>query len=200
MKTGVLGGTFDPPHLAHLVLAAAARRALDLDRVLFVPAGDPWRKSARCVSAVATRVRMVQAAVEPFSWADGSMVEVERSGPSYSSNTMAELARGGGRWWFILGEDALDDLPHWYEPVELISVARLALARRALHAIQVPEAVSRAVPGIEGRIDSVPMPALNISSTALRQRVRDGRPTEVLLPDAVRQVIDGAGLYHEGSD
>ena len=199
MRTGVLGGTFDPPHFAHLVLAAAARHALGLDRVLFVPAGDPWRKSDRRVSAAAVRVRMVRAAVEPLGWAEVSRVEVERPGPSYSSETMAGLAGGGGGWWFILGDDALADLPHWRDPAGLTAVSRLALARRAPATVEVPDALRRAVPGIEERIDLVPMPALSISSTDLRERVCDGRPTWVLLPDAVRRVIDEIGLYRERS-
>ncbi len=88
VKAGVLGGTFDPPHLGHLVLAAAARRALGLDRVLLVPAGDPWRKHDQTVSPTDLRVRMVRAATEPTPWLEVSTLEVERRGPSYSAETL----------------------------------------------------------------------------------------------------------------
>ncbi len=196
----MLGGTFDPPHLGHLALAAAARRALDLDCVWFVPAGDPWRKAGRELSAAADRVRMVRAAVEPLDWARVSTVEVERSGPSYSADTMEEFAREGGEWWLTLGQDALADLPHWHDPPRLIASARLALAQRSpqpAEDTQVLEAVRRAAPGIERRIDAVTMPELLISSTELRARVRRGRSTGVLIPLAVREVIDELGLYRE---
>src|SRR5262245_14582205 len=133
MHTGVLGGTFDPPHLAHLVLAAAARRALNFDRVLFVPAGDPWRKADRGVTPAELRVRMVEAAIAPLAWASLSRIEVDRDGPSYAAETMEALAVEGGagdEWWFILGADALADLPHWHEPERLLAASRLALASR----------------------------------------------------------------------
>ncbi len=197
----MLGGTFDPPHLAHLVLAAAARRALALDRVLFVPAGEPWRKAGRDVSSASARVRMVEAAVAALPWAEVSTIEVERAGPSYSAETMEALAAahtGGGEpaeWWFILGSDALADLPNWHEPARLLAAARLALIRRPDGDIDVPATLLSAFPGIEARIDPVPTPALDVASTELRARIRSGRSTQHLLPEPVRAVIEELGLY-----
>ena len=199
MRAGVIGGTFDPPHLGHLVLAAAARRALALDRVLFVPAGDPWRKAGQPVTAAGLRVRMLRAALESLAWAELSTTEVERDGPSYSDETLAAFAREGGEWWFVLGTDALADLPQWHEPARLLQDARLALAARAPGEADVSAEVRQAAPGIEKRIDAVPMPALRVSSTDLRARVREGRPTAVLLPEGARRVIDEAALYREGA-
>jgi nicotinate-nucleotide adenylyltransferase len=196
MRAGVLGGTFDPPHLGHLVLAASAREALHLDRVLFVPAGMPWRKAERVITDAALRVRLTQAAVEALTWAEVDQIEVEREGPSYASETMRLLAARAARdseWWFILGADALADLPNWHEPESLLEVARLAMGHRGGMAL--PEALPDRFPGIEMRLDHVPMPALSISSSELRARIRDGRPTDVWLPAAVREVIDEAGLY-----
>lgn len=195
MRAGVLGGTFDPPHLGHLVLAAAARRALGLHRVLLVPAGDPWRKNDQLVSRADLRVRMVRAAAEPTPWIEVCTLEVERSGPSYSAETLWELAAAGGEWWFILGADALMDMPSWHEPARLIAAARVAVASRGGDSIEVSREMEEAVPDIEQRIDFVPMPELRISSTDLRARVHDGRPTGVLLPEAVRRVVDETGLY-----
>ncbi|RLT35493.1 MAG: nicotinate (nicotinamide) nucleotide adenylyltransferase [Chloroflexi bacterium] len=196
VRTGVLGGTFDPPHLAHLVLAAAARRALGLDRVLFVPAGVPWRKAGREVSPAAARVRMLQAAIAPLPWAALRTIEVERDGPSYSAETMETLTAGEpGDWWFILGSDALADLPHWHEPARLLAATKLALVRRPDGTERIPPEVFAALPGLEARIDPVAAPALEISSTDLRARIRDGRPTQHLLPAPVREVIDELGLY-----
>lgn len=194
-RTGVLGGTFDPPHLAHLVLAAAAREALDLERVLFVPAGNPWRKADREVTPAAVRLAMVRAAVAPLAWAGVSTVEVEREGPSYAAETMTALAADGGDWWFILGSDALADLPAWHEPEALLRAARLAVAVRPPASLHLAEATLAALPGIEARLDVVPMPALDISSTDLRARVGAGRSTELLIPEAVREVIEAHRLY-----
>ena len=195
VRAGVLGGTFDPPHLGHLVLAAAARRALGLDRVLLVPAGDPWRKGDQAVSRADLRVRMVRAAAEPAPWLEVCTLEIERPGPSYSAETLVELAATGGEWWFILGADALADMPSWHEPARLTAAARLAVASRDEGGVEVPRELNEALPDIEARIDFVAMPELRISSTGLRARIRDGRATAVLLADAVRRVVDEAGLY-----
>ncbi len=195
-RIGVLGGTFDPPHLAHLVLAAAARAALGLDRVLFVPAGQPWRKADRAVTPAPARLRMVEAAVAGLPWAAVHRIEVDQAGPSYSAETLAALsAAEPGEWWFILGTDALADLPNWHEPARLLEVARLALVRRPDGGPDIPSATLAAFPGIEARIDAVPAPALAISSTDLRARIRAGRPTRHLLPEPVRAVIEELGLY-----
>lgn len=198
VRAGVLGGTFDPPHLAHLAIAAAAKRTLTLDRVLFVPAGDPWRKATREVSPAQARLRMLRAALEPLPWAEVSTTEVDRAGPSYSADTMEQLARETGLdvdWWFVVGDDALADMPNWYEPERLLAVARLALVWRPPGDPVMPPEVRARFPDIESRLDVVPMPPLEVSSTALRERVRTGRPTSVLLPEAVRAVVDELGLY-----
>lgn len=195
MRTGVLGGTFDPPHLGHLVLGAAARRSLSLDEVVFVPAGEPYRKADRELASTAARLRMVRAAIAPLAWARVSSVEIDREGPSYSWQTMVELSRDGGDWWFIMGLDALADLPNWDHPARLPAVSRLAVAARPPQPAHVPEAVQAAVPGIEDRTDYVAMPDLHISSTDLRRRIEAGRRPEILLPEGVRTIIEAEGLY-----
>lgn len=197
MRTGVLGGTFDPPHLAHLVFGAAARRALGLDRVLFVPAGEPWRKAERAVTPAAVRVALVRAAVAPLPWAAVSTVEVERDGPTYTADTLHTLVREGGDWWFLLGADALADLPTWHNPAAIVALARLGLAPRPGEpgGGALPPAAVAALPGLAGRIDIVPMPPLAIAATNLRARVRADRSTRYLLPEAVRALVDAHGLY-----
>ena len=208
-RTGILGGTFDPPHRAHLALAEAARVALDLDRVLFIPAGDPWRKAGRGVSAAADRLALVRAAVAGLPWAEVSTIEVDRDGPTYSVDTIDALRGGAGgrtapdeRWWFILGADALADLPQWHEAARLASLVRFAVAQRgdpteAAAGPLVTAGLRAAAPGIELRIDLVPMPLLDISATDIRARVRARRSTDGLLPDAVRAEIDARGLYRD---
>ena len=196
-RIGVLGGTFDPPHLAHLVLAAAARRALQLDRVVLVPAGDPWRKAGRAVTPARTRLQLVGAAAEGLPWAEVSAIEVEREGPTYTLDTFEELAAAepGTEWWFLLGEDALADLPHWHEPLRLVQRVRFGLARRP--GAEPAASTLKVVPGLVGRVDPVPMPALDVSASELRRRVTRGEPTAPGLPVAVRRLIDDLGLYRD---
>ncbi|MGE0229380.1 MAG: nicotinate-nucleotide adenylyltransferase [Dehalococcoidia bacterium] len=198
VRAGVLGGTFDPPHIAHLAVGAAARHELALDRVLFVPAGDPWRKADRDVTPAAVRLRMLRAALDPLLWAEVCTVEVERGGPSYSADTMEQLLREAGDdvdWWFIAGDDALADMPNWHEPDRLLAAARLALVWRLPGVPVIPSRVRARFPDIVDRVNIVPMPPLEVSSTDLRERVATGRSTAVLLPEGVRAVIDELGLY-----
>ena len=201
MRIGILGGTFDPPHLAHLVLAAAARHALALDRVLLVPAGDPWRKADSDVSPAADRLALTRAAVEGvLPWAEVSDIEVRRAGPSYTADTLAELREEspGHEWWFILGWDALADLPNWRQPERILELARLALAQRgdeAADGAALPAAADEAFPKLSSRVDRVPIPRLDVSASKLRRRLSGGEPTAPLLPAAVRERIAAIGLY-----
>ena len=197
-RIGLLGGTFDPPHLAHLVLAAAARRALALERVLLVPAGDPWRKADREVSPAESRLELARAAVAGLGpWAEVRDVEVRRAGPTYTVETLEELRAElpDAEWWFILGRDALADLPNWREPERILELARLALAQRGAAEERLPAAATAALPDVAARVDLVPMPLLDISASELRRRVAAGEPTAPLLPVAVRRRIDRLGLY-----
>jgi nicotinate-nucleotide adenylyltransferase len=196
-RTGVLGGTFDPPHVAHLALAAAAKHHLALDRVVFLPAGDPWRKRDRSdLTPASLRLRLTRAAVEGLAWAEVSDLEVERSGPTYTSDTVEAMTAGGGAWWFVLGEDALDDMPHWHAPERIVHHARLAVARRAgADGTLVSAALRSAVPDVDDRIDVVPMPPLALSSSALRARARAGGSLELLVPERVRALIAELRLY-----
>ncbi len=197
-RVGVLGGTFDPPHLAHLALADAARIELRLDRVIFLPAGDPWRKADRDVTPAVVRLEMLYAAVKPFSWAEVSTIEIERQGPSYTAETLEALVQPGEEWWFILGADALADMPAWKDPRRIVSCARLAVARRPeADGMLVTPALREAVPGVDDRVDVLDMPLLAISATDIRDRVRRGDSTEFLVPPAVRAVIDRHGLYRD---
>ncbi len=196
-RVGVLGGTFDPPHLAHLVLAAAARRELQLDRVVLAPAGDPWRKADRNVTPAQTRLRLVEAAAAALPWAEVSAIEVERAGPTYTLDTFEELAAAepGAAWWFLLGEDALADLPHWHEPARLMQRVRFGLAQRP--GAEPAASSLEALPGLADRVDVVPMPALDVAASDLRARVAKGEPTGPVLPAAVRRVLDELGLYRD---
>lgn len=200
LRSGVLGGTFDPPHRAHLALAAAAREHLALERVLFIPAGDPWRKRGRGrdLSPAAVRLRLTRAAVEGLPWAQVSDVEVRRAGPSYTADTLETLAEDGGAWWFVLGADALADMQYWHAPERIIAAARLAVVRRpggGANADLVPPALRALLPEIDTRIDFVPFAPDAVSSTALRATIASGGATDGVIPARVRALIDELGLY-----
>ncbi|MFN8640054.1 MAG: nicotinate (nicotinamide) nucleotide adenylyltransferase [Dehalococcoidia bacterium] len=198
-EIGVLGGTFDPPHLGHLRLAEVAREHLRLDVVVFVPAGNPYRKAAQKGTPAHLRVRLLRAALEGMAWAEVSTVEVDTPGPSYSDETLALLAaaRPGidTGWWFIAGSDVLADLPHWHDPRRLVELARLAIAPRAPGGRHVPAATLHAIPGIEGRIDWLPLSPLDVSSTVVRNGIAAGDSSAGVLNPRVRSLIEELGLY-----
>ena len=194
-RVGVLGGTFDPIHRAHLAIAAAARDSLALERVLFVPAGDPWRKRGRAVTPARQRLAMVEAAVAndaTFAVAD---LEVRRPGPSYTVETLAALrAEGYGPLWFIVGSDSLLDLPHWREPPRLLSLARLAAITRPGAALEAA-ALDQILPGLAAALDWVPMAPIDLSATELRRRLASGEEVRGAVPGPALAYIRAHGLY-----
>lgn len=198
MRVGLLGGTFDPPHNAHLALARAARDHFALDLVLFIPAGQPWRKT-REISAADHRLAMLRLAIagdDSFGVCD---LELRRPGPTYTADTVDQLAgeRLDDVFWFIVGADALADLPNWHEPARIVRHAIIAAAAR--EGADLDRAIA-AVPDFKDRIEPFPMPSIDISSTAIRARVAAGRPLatpsgEGLVPPAVAAYIAQHALY-----
>jgi nicotinate-nucleotide adenylyltransferase len=195
-RVGILGGTFDPPHLAHLAIAEEAREVLGLSRVLFVPAGRPWQKADRAVSPGPVRLAMVERAIagNPFFVADPR--EVNRPGPSYTAETVAELAaETGSEPWLILSAEALAGFATWRDPERILAVAQLCVVPRE-GAPDAALAVFRArYPAAADRMAVLDHPRLAISSTAVRARVRTGRSIRYLVPDAVAALITEYALY-----
>ena len=201
MRLGVLGGTFDPVHYGHLRLAESAREAdgLSLDKVLFIPAGQPWRKSDRAVSPPKQRAMMLSLAIEGNDAFEMSTMEIEREGPSYTVETLEMLHReyGGGEFFLIMGEDALSDLPNWRKPERIISLAHLAVASRredGAGMFERPEVLPREA---LDRLVRVPMEPIEISGSRIRERVRRRRSIRYLVPEPVRLYIEDHGLYRE---
>ena len=191
-RIGVFGGTFDPPHIGHLVMALEARSALGLDEVLMVPAGEPWQKvAAGDVTPVDARLSMLEAAVSGVDGLAVSKVEVERQGPTYSVDTLRELAvqSPAAEVYLILGADAAAGLDTWHDWEALPGLCRLVVVDRPGDPGPVPE------PFDPIRVDA---PRLDISSTTMRERVASGRPVRFLVPDNVISVIEDLGLYCEG--
>jgi nicotinate-nucleotide adenylyltransferase len=198
VRLGVLGGTFDPPHVGHLILAEEARTRLQLEKVLFAPAGDPWRKAGQEVTPVEHRLAMVRLLLASDPDFEVSTLEVEREGPSYTVDTLEALHQQYGpglELYLILGEDALHDLPNWKEPARIISLAWLAVAPRPAERGWAMAGLEAAVPGLSERIVALPMPIIDISSTALRERARAGLSLRHLVPLAVEEYIRRHGLY-----
>lgn len=194
MRVGILGGTFDPVHIAHLRLAEEARECLRLDEVLFIPAGDPWRKSGRSIAAVAHRLEMLRLAVGDNDDFGISDIELRRAGPTYTAETLATLAgeRLDDEFWFIVGSDALADLPNWHEPERIVEHAMLAVAPRETQEVNV---AALNIPGIAGRIEMFPMTRIDVSATDIRARVAAARSIRYLVPPTVERYIAEHRLY-----
>lgn len=198
MKLGVLGGTFDPPHVGHLTLGEVALSHLSLDKVLFIPAGEPWRKEGQEISAAEDRLAMTRLAVEGEPRFEASAIEMERPGPSYIVDTLGDLlARYGPETelYVILGQDALLDLPNWKDPRRIVALARLAVALRSPGRDLDVTDLEAAVPGISRRLIVLPMAYVDVSATALREWARKGVELGELAPAAVKAYIRERGLY-----
>jgi nicotinate-nucleotide adenylyltransferase len=195
VRIGVLGGTFDPVHLAHLVLGEVAREELRLDRVIFVPTGQSWRKSGREIASGADRRQMLRLATAGNPAFEVSSLEVDREGPSYTEVTLEALSgeNPGAELFFILGRDALTDFPHWHDPQRIAELATLAVAER--DDTELGGDGEADLPGLHVRLCRLQMPRVGITATAIRENVREGRSIRYLVPDAVAAYIAERGLY-----
>jgi nicotinate-nucleotide adenylyltransferase len=197
---GVLGGTFDPVHIGHMAMAEEARRRLELDEVLFVPAGRPWLKVDKHISPARHRVNMVRLAIDGRPYLSLSKMEIERAGPTYTVDTIAQLKGQidtDDELYFILGWDNLEDLPRWKEPARLISLCRLVAVTRIGSPVPDWEALEVAVPGLSKRLVMLDKPEIDISASVIRQRLSRGLSIEHLVPEAVAGYIAEQGLYRE---
>lgn len=187
----MFGGTFDPPHIGHLVMASEVSHALDLDVVLMVPAGEPWQKvESGDVSPASSRLAMINAAVNDVEGLEVSTIEVDRAGPTYSVDTLRQLAAEypGAEVFLILGADAAAGLDTWHDWRSLQGLCRLVVVDRPGESGPVPDGFNP---------QRLSAPRLDISSTEIRRRVADGSPVRFLVPDPVVSVMEDLGLYCE---
>jgi nicotinate-nucleotide adenylyltransferase len=193
----VLGGTFNPPHVAHLLCAQEAHDQLDLDRVLLMPVATPPHKEAPGDPGPAARIAMCELAVagdERFAVSD---LEVRRGGASYTVDTLRALheSHPGVDLTFIVGGDMASSLPAWREPREVVGLARLAVAEReGARRVDILERLAT-IPGAVDRVDFFDLPRMDVSSSLVRRRVAAGRPIKYLVADPVAAYIEQHGLY-----
>jgi nicotinate-nucleotide adenylyltransferase len=187
-RLGVFGGTFDPVHAGHVVVAAETRAQLGLDRVLLVVAGDPWQKRGRVVASAVDRLALVELAVEGVEGVEASPIEIDRGDASVTADTLEALAAPGRELFLVLGADAVANMPTWRRLDETRHLATVVVVERAGDAHSEP-------PGPDWRVERVAIPRLDISSTDLRLRLMEGRPIDGLVPTPVVREIHRRGIY-----
>ncbi|HUQ38670.1 MAG TPA: nicotinate-nucleotide adenylyltransferase [Acidimicrobiales bacterium] len=189
LRLGIFGGTFDPPHIAHIVAASWAREVAALDTVLLMVAHDQWQKAGAIVASAADRLAMVRAAVHGIDGLEASDVEIARGGPTYTADTLEQLAidHPGAELVLILGADAAGRVQTWVRFDDTPALAALAVVTRA----------GEAPPAVAGwpQWTLVEIPSLDVSSSMVRRRLAEGRSIDGLVPPAVVRSIAERGLY-----
>jgi nicotinate-nucleotide adenylyltransferase len=189
-RIGLLGGTFDPVHNAHVAMARVALDTLTLDQLLWIPAGEPWQKSG-LITGATDRVAMLELAIADEPRFAIERCEIERAGPSYTLDTVRELRQRepGAQWFLLLGQDQFSNLHTWHHWQELLSLVTLAVAARP-DAAQVADAQVQRL-----AYQVLPLPVMNVSASAIRERVSRGDPIDDLVPPAVARYIGQHDLY-----
>ena len=198
MNIGVLGGTFDPIHVGHLIIAEETRTQLGLTEIIFVPTGQPWLKVNNAISPAEHRVQMVRLAIADKPYFKLSTTEIERAGPSYTVDTLAELQGqidAEDRLFFILGWDNLMQLPQWHEPSRLVKMCHLVAVPRVGYQTPDPNSLESAVPGLSQSTILLDTPRIDISASEIRNLVAQGLFIHQLVPEPVEEYIKQHHLY-----
>lgn len=202
MNIGILGGTFDPVHSGHLAVAEQALVKLNLAEVIFVPAGNPYFKDGTRVTLPAHRVSMLKLALFDKPSFKVSLLEIERSGPSYSVDTISrirEVLQKEDELFFILGWDSILTLPLWHQPRRLMGLCRFVVALRPGYPRPEYSALEKELPGISERTTVMDNPLIDISSTEIRERVYRGVSIKNMVPPKVEEYIRKHSLYQTGT-
>ena len=198
MKIGVLGGTFDPIHLGHLRVAEEVAARLNLAEIIFMPAGQPWLKANNVISPAEHRVEMVRLAIAGKPYFKLSTMEIERAGPTYTVDTIAELSRqlgSGHELFFILGWDNLTQLPAWREPSRLVKMCHLVAVPRVDYPAPDLASLDAVLPGLSQSVTLLDAPLVDINASEIRQRVARGLSIHHLVPEPVERYIKQHRLY-----
>ena len=196
-RAGVLGGTFDPPHIGHLWLAALAADALSLDRVLFMPAAQPPHKDRDVAGSAEDRLEMTRVAIADDARLALSTIEMERPGLSYTVDSISQLLdeRAGDTLILLMAADSLAQIDSWREPDRLLQLVEWGIGPRPGSSLPDAAQLAARFGNAAGRIHLLDGPALAVSSTAIRSRVAAGRTIRYLVPRAVEELIAARGLY-----
>lgn len=188
-RIGLVGGTFDPVHNGHLLLALFAREAIGLDEIVFVPSADPPHKDATRASADA-RLAMVECAIEGLDHFSASRIELDRAGKSYTVETLRQLRamRPDGDFYLIIGADNVAQMSTWQDPVGILDLCTVVAGSRLV-------AEDRVDPALAARMLFIDTPLIELSSTLIRQRLHDGLPVRAMIPEKVERYIREKGLY-----
>jgi nicotinate-nucleotide adenylyltransferase len=202
MRTGVFGGTFDPIHVGHLILAEQCREQANLDEVLFVPAALPPHKQQQALTSFAQRVEMLALALSGHAPFRVEEMEKERSGPSYTVDTLTQLhaQRPGDEICFIIGSDSLHDLPIWYQPSRILELATLLVVARADWPVFAAKELKDSLQLDDDfplRYQVVEAPLITIASRDVRRRIAAGRSVRYMIPRAVEAYIEDKRLYRD---
>jgi nicotinate-nucleotide adenylyltransferase len=196
---GIFGGTFDPPHLGHLILAAEARAQLGLQRLLWVLTPDPPHKQGQSIAPLGQRLEMVKLAIADDSQFELSTAELGRPGPHYSLDTVQILAEQnpGAKLVYLMGGDSLRDLPAWHRPVDFVTAChQIGVMRRPGDTLDL-EALEINLPGLAAKVRFVEAPLLDIAAREIRARIVEGRPYRYFLPTRVYKYIVEHNLYRQ---
>lgn len=194
---GIFGGSFDPIHIGHLIVAEILLARLGLDTVLFLPAGRPPHKPEQELAADHHRLEMLRIAIDGFDGFAISTVDLDRPGSSYTATTLEiliEQLEEDAELVFLMGQDSLRDLPRWRDPDRIVELARLGVALRPNVEVSLDEILGE-IPGAEGRIHLVDVPLIGVSSRDVRVRIRAGDPFHFQVPRGVANYIAANGLY-----
>jgi nicotinate-nucleotide adenylyltransferase len=196
-RIGILGGTFDPPHVGHLWLATLAADALHLDRVLFMPAGQPPHKRGRNVTSAADRLLMTRLAIAGDPNLSLCPIEMERPGPSFTVDSVEELLRmyAGAHLYLLMAADSLAQVETWRDPDRLLTLVEWAVGPRPGTAAPDGDDLRRRFGPAASRIHLLDGPSLDVSASQIRQRVAAGKAIRYLVPRAVEELIIERGLY-----
>jgi len=188
IRLGVMGGTFDPIHYGHLVAASEAASAFELDKVLFVPTGEPWQKQT--ITDAEHRLAMTKLAIDGNSLFEISTVDVRRAGPTYTIDTLRDIHESNPEAdvFFITGADSIAQIDSWKDSSQIWPLAHFVGVTRPGHSLEVPKSAA-------GEVSLLEIPALAISSTDIRARVESGKPIDYLLPNSVIDYIHANHLY-----